>query len=69
MHFFSDGIYEVFSSDGHLWDRESFDRVVHQAHDKPLGPGLKWIVQESQKYQGQETFSDDVAVVGLDIQS
>ncbi len=69
LYFFSDGIYEVFSPDGKVWDRESFDRVCHQAHAKPLEKGLKWIVQESQKWQGQETFGDDVAVVGIDIQS
>ena len=69
LHFFSDGIYEVFSKDGKLWDRDSFDRVCDQAHNKPLEAGLKWIVKESQKWQGQETFGDDVALVGIDIQS
>ena len=69
LHFFSDGIYEVFSPDGQLWDRESFERACQQAHDKPLEAGLKWIVQEAQRYQGQDTFSDDVAVVGINILS
>ncbi len=69
LYFFSDGIYEVFSQDGKLWDRDSFDRVCHQAHNKPLEVGLKGIVQDSQRWQEQDAFNDDVALVGLEILS
>jgi phosphoserine phosphatase RsbU/P len=67
LYLFSDGIYEVFSPDEKLWDREGLEGACQAIHAKPLKKGLQWIVQQAQAWQHQETFSDDVALVGLEI--
>ena len=69
LYLFSDGVYEVFSPDGELWDRKGFEGACQSVHTQPLKNGLQWIVQQAQTWQQQETFADDVALVGLEILS
>jgi len=69
LYMFSDGIYEVFSPDEELWDRKGFDCACQTIHTKPLKKGLQWVVQQAKAWQRQETFGDDVALVGLEILS
>ncbi len=69
LYLFSDGIYEVFSPEEKLWDREGFDGACQTIRVKPLKEGLQWVVQQAQAWQRQETFGDDVALVGLEILS
>ena len=69
LYFFSDGIYEVFSPNGKLWDRKSFNETCQQALEMPLRSAVQSIVKKSQSWQGQESFGDDVALVGLEIQA
>lgn len=69
LYLFSDGIYEVFSPSDELWDREGFDGACQTANSKPLKKGLQWVVQQAKAWQCQETFGDDVALVGLEILS
>ena len=67
LYLFSDGVYEVFSPTGELWDREGFEQACQAIHAKPLEKGLHWVVQQARAWQRQETFADDVALVGLEI--
>jgi sigma-B regulation protein RsbU (phosphoserine phosphatase) len=67
LYLFSDGIYEVFSPDEKLWDREGFDGACQTVHSKPLKKGLQWVVEQAKAWQQQEDFGDDVALVGLEI--
>ena len=69
LYLFSDGVYEVFSPGGELWDREGFEGACQTVHAKPLKKGLQWIVQQAKTWQRQETFADDVALVGIEILS
>lgn len=69
LYLFSDGVYEVFSPDGKLWDREGFEEACQAVHTKPLEKGLQWVVQQAKAWQRQETFADDVALVGIEILS
>jgi len=69
LYMFSDGIYEVFSPDDELWDRKGFEGACQTIHAKPLKKGLQWVVQQAKAWQRQETFGDDVALVGLEILS
>ena len=69
LYLFSDGIYEVFSPEEKLWDREGFDGACQTIRAKPLKEGLQWVVQQAKAWQRQETFGDDVALVGLEILS
>jgi sigma-B regulation protein RsbU (phosphoserine phosphatase) len=69
LYLFSDGVYEVFSPSGELWDRQGFEDACEAVHAQPLKNGLQWIVQQAKGWQEQETFSDDVALVGLEILS
>ena len=67
LYLFSDGVYEVFSPEGELWDRNRFDAACQSVHSKGLDQGLEWVVQQAKAWQSQETFSDDVALVGIEI--
>ena len=69
LYMFSDGIYEVFSPDDELWDRKGFESACQTIHAQPLKKGLQWVVQQAKAWQRQETFGDDVALVGLEILS
>ncbi len=69
LYLFSDGLYEVHSPSGELWDRVGLEAACQYVHGKPLEKSLKWVVQQAKIWQGQEIFGDDVALVGLDIRS
>jgi len=69
LYMYSDGIYEVFSPEEELWDRKGFEAACQTIHTKPLKKGLQWVVQQAKAWQRQETFSDDVALVGIEILS
>jgi len=69
LYMFSDGIYEVFSPDEELWDRTGFEGACQTIHTKPLKKGVQWVVQQAKAWQRQETFGDDVALVGIEILS
>ncbi|MDT7041899.1 PP2C family protein-serine/threonine phosphatase [Candidatus Nitronereus thalassa] len=69
LYLFSDGIYEVFSPAEELWDRTGFENACQAVHTTPLKQGLQWIVQQAKDWQHQDTFFDDVALVGLEILS
>ena len=67
LYLFSDGIYEVMSPGEQLWGCEGLEEACRIVHEKPLGKALSWIIQQSKAWQKQETFGDDVALVGLDV--
>ncbi len=69
LYLFSDGLYEVHSPSGELWDRVGLEAACQYVHGKPLEKSLKWVVQQAKIWQGQEIFGDDVALVGLEIRS
>jgi len=69
LYLFSDGVYEVFSPSGELWDRTGFEGACERVQGHPLMEGLQGIVQQAKAWQQQETFADDVALVGLEILS
>ncbi len=68
LYMFSDGIYEVMSRDEQLWGTEGLSTACESVHGKPLSKALNWIIQQSQAWQKDELFGDDVALVGVEIQ-
>ncbi|WP_447968357.1 PP2C family protein-serine/threonine phosphatase [Nitrospira sp. M1] len=68
LYLFSDGIYEVMSPDEKLWDRVGLEEACRAVHGKPMNRAIDWVVQQSQAWQKQQTFSDDVALVAIDIE-
>ena len=67
LYLFSDGLYEVTSPTGQLWDREGLQQACHAVHGKPMNRALEWVIQQSQAWQKQNNFNDDVALVGVEI--
>jgi len=67
LYMFSDGVYEVFSPDGELWNRRGLECACESIHAESLEKGLQKVVHQAKTWQGQETFADDVALVGLEI--
>ncbi len=69
LYLFSDGIYEVMSPNETMWGTEGLGESCDVVHEKPMAKALTWIVQQSQAWQKDEKFGDDVALIGIDIQS
>ena len=67
LYLYSDGVYEVMSPDEKLWGCKGLEKACRMVHDQPLDTALSWIIRESQAWQKQESFGDDVALIGLDI--
>ncbi|MCA9472425.1 MAG: SpoIIE family protein phosphatase [Nitrospirales bacterium] len=67
LYLFSDGLYEVTSPAGELWDREGLEAACRTVHGKPMKKALEWVIQQSQAWQKQTNFYDDVALVGVEV--
>ena len=67
LHLYSDGIYEVLSPKGQMWGCEGLQQSCLQAHEESLEKALNRIMSQSKTWQNQETFGDDVALVGVEI--
>ncbi|WP_454061261.1 PP2C family protein-serine/threonine phosphatase [Candidatus Nitrospira salsa] len=68
LYLFSDGIYEVMSPDEKLWDRDGLEAACRAVHGKPMSRAIDWVIQQSQAWQKQKIFSDDVALVAIEIE-
>lgn len=69
LYLFSDGIYEIMSPEEKLWSREGLRATCEAVHHKPLDEAIASIMERAQAWQGQELFADDVALVGVDVES
>ena len=67
LHLYSDGIYEVMSPNEELWGTEGLGEACEAVHGKPMDAALKWVIQQSQAWQKNVLFGDDVALVGVGI--
>ena len=63
----SDGIYEVSSSSGDLWGRERFQAVIDRGNQAALSTVIETCFSEARAWQQARHFSDDAAVVGLEL--
>ena len=69
LYLFSDGIYEVMSANEIMWGTEGLGVSCEAVHGKSMSKALTWIIQQSQAWQKDENFGDDVALIGIDIQA
>ena len=67
LYLFSDGIYEVLSPDEEVWGQDRLGLACENVHQQPIEEALGAVIQESQAWQQQEAFGDDVAIVGVQI--
>ncbi|MGB0911703.1 MAG: PP2C family protein-serine/threonine phosphatase, partial [Nitrospirales bacterium] len=67
LHLFSDGIYEVMSPNETLWGTERLGKACEAVHGKPMNAALNWIIQQSQAWQKDVLFGDDMALLGVEI--
>ena len=63
----SDGIYEVFSFSGEIWGRERFQEVIDAGRQKSLFSTISACFSGARSWQQARQFSDDAAVVGLEL--
>ena len=63
----SDGIYEAASPTGEPWGRWRFQQAVEAQQHSPLITTISHCFMEARRWQGQSNFSDDAAVVGLEL--
>ncbi len=63
----SDGIYEVPSSSGDLWGRERFQAVMEAGRQMSLSAAIESSFSAARGWQQAQQFSDDAAVVGLEL--
>lgn len=66
LYLFSDGIYEVMNNQGEIWGQERLGKTLVSLTQEVPTKGLVRVTQESQAWQGQKTFDDDVALVGME---
>ncbi|RMH05942.1 MAG: hypothetical protein D6704_08445, partial [Nitrospirae bacterium] len=66
---FSDGIYEIVSPQGELWERKGLERACTDVQALELDKAVQAIVAHARAWQGHEAFHDDVALVAVEIGS
>jgi sigma-B regulation protein RsbU (phosphoserine phosphatase) len=63
----SDGIYEVPSSSGEVWGRERFKQVIDAGRQTSLSATISASFSAARCWQQAQQFSDDAAVMGLEL--
>jgi sigma-B regulation protein RsbU (phosphoserine phosphatase) len=63
----SDGLYEVPSPEGDFWGRTRLLDTIAAGRDLALSTSLRSCIEEARRWHGQPDFSDDVALVGIEI--
>jgi sigma-B regulation protein RsbU (phosphoserine phosphatase) len=63
---YSDGLYESFNCEGNLWGMDRLVDSCRRTARLPLGTALDAIVGEVRKWQGQDGFRDDMAIMALE---
>jgi sigma-B regulation protein RsbU (phosphoserine phosphatase) len=63
----SDGIYEVPSPSGELWGRERFQWVIDEGKQTSLSATIASCFSAARGWQQAQHFSDDAAVVGIEL--
>ncbi len=63
----SDGIYEAPSPTGEPWGRWRFQQAVEAQQHVPLATTIARCFTEARRWQAQSDFSDDAAVVGVEL--
>jgi sigma-B regulation protein RsbU (phosphoserine phosphatase) len=63
----SDGIYEVSSSSGEVWGRERFRQVIDAGRQTSLSVTIASSFFAARCWQQTQQFSDDAAVMGLEL--
>lgn len=66
LFLFSDGLYEVRSSQGELWGRERLESVLAGLADTPLSEALTRTIGAAREWHQREHFLDDAALLGLE---
>lgn len=65
---FTDGLYEVESADGELYDQTLLLHAVERRMDLPPEQIVEETLGEVRAYSGTRAFEDDVCLVGMEVQ-
>jgi phosphoserine phosphatase RsbU/P len=64
---FTDGLYEVESPEGDVYDYSRLQDTVEYRHQLPLKDLCRAVVDEVKSFSTQREFSDDVCLIGLEL--
>ena len=67
IYVFSDGLYEVPAPTGELWGQARLETALCSHADRPLADRLSRTIEEAARWQGRDQFSDDVAMLGIEL--
>ncbi len=67
LFFLSDGLYEAPSPTGERWGQDRLEEAVHRLGQAPLEDVIPAVIAEAIRWQEQDLFPDDVAVMGLEV--
>jgi sigma-B regulation protein RsbU (phosphoserine phosphatase) len=66
---FSDGLYEAPASNGEMWGRARLETTVVAHRRRALAHCVSRTIEDARGWLGAEQFPDDVALLGLEIES
>jgi len=66
LYLFSDGIFEIESSTGDVWDRDGLQRACEEASVLPLAETISQVIDKARAWQQRATFEDDVVLIGFE---
>lgn len=69
LYMLSDGLYEFPGAQGELWGQDRLEAAVRAVGRQPLETVLAETIAEAVRWQGHEQFPDDVALMGIEIES
>ena len=67
LYLFSDGIFEIESPAGDVWNREGLERACQYFSSLPLAEAVSQVVDKARVWQQRAVFDDDVVLIGLEI--
>jgi len=66
LYLFSDGIFEIESPTGEVWDRDGLDRACQESLRVPLAEAVCQVVDRARAWQQRAAFDDDVVLIGIE---
>ncbi len=67
LYLFSDGIFEIESPSGDVWERGGLERACQESWTFPLAETVGRVVDQARAWQQRASFDDDVVLIGLEI--
>ncbi|NJN30570.1 MAG: SpoIIE family protein phosphatase [Synechococcales cyanobacterium RM1_1_8] len=67
LYIFSDGVYELLRSDGHIWGLDQFENLLQGLHEHDADD-IPTILEALRTQNNSPSFNDDISLIQLDLQ-